>query len=372
VWLYILPQMVVRRNFSLLLRQEWSLMEPIDIKSLMPDELEDFLKSLGQPSYKAHQIFSWIHKGVASYDEMTDISKDLRILLKETTKFSTLIVKKTLVSDIDSTVKYLYELFDKENIESVLMNYKYGNTVCISTQAGCRMNCDFCASTIGGLKRNLTASEMLDQVLVTMRQSGQKISNVVLMGIGEPLDNYDNVLKFLKLLTCQGGLNISLRHVSLSTCGLVDKIYDLMREKLGLTLSVSLHAPNNEIRSKIMPINKKYNIETLLAACNEYADTTKRRISFEYAMINGVNDSDKCAIELVKRLSGMLCHVNLIPMNEVRENQYKKSNKERLKRFYDILYNGGLSVTVRRTLGSDISASCGQLRLQQSESGEGD
>jgi 23S rRNA (adenine2503-C2)-methyltransferase len=347
-------------------------MEPIDIKSLLPNELEDFLKGLGHPSYKARQIFSWIHKGVTSYDEMTDISKDLRIMLTETTKLSTLIVKKKLVSDIDNTVKYLYELFDKENIESVLMSYKYGNTVCISTQAGCRMNCDFCASTIGGLKRNLTAAEMFDQVLTTIRDSGQKISNIVLMGIGEPLDNYDNVLRFLKLLSCEGGINISLRHVSLSTCGLVDKIYDLMHEKLGLTLSVSLHAPNNEIRTKIMPINKKYNIETLLTACNEYANTTKRRISFEYAMISGVNDNDKCANELVLRLSGMLCHVNLIPINEVHENKYKKSSRERLTRFYDILYSGGLSVTVRRTLGSDINASCGQLRLRQSESGGGD
>jgi 23S rRNA (adenine2503-C2)-methyltransferase len=356
----------------LCLRQEWSLMERIDIKSLLPNELEDFLKGMGQPSYRARQIFSWIHKGVTSYDEMTDISRGLSIMLKETTNFSPFILKKRLVSNIDNTVKYLYELFDKENIESVLMSYKYGNTVCISTQAGCRMNCGFCASTIGGLKRNLTAAEMLDQVLTTIRDSEQKISNVVLMGIGEPLDNYDNVLRFLKLISCEGGLNISLRHVSLSTCGLVDKIYDLMQKKLQLTLSVSLHAPNNEIRSKIMPINKKYNIETLLTACKNYANTTKRRISFEYAMISGVNDSDICANELVYKLSKMLCHVNLIPVNEVCENNYKKSSRERLTHFYDILYRGGLSVTVRRTLGSDIKASCGQLRLQQSESGGGD
>jgi 23S rRNA (adenine2503-C2)-methyltransferase len=345
-------------------------MERIDIRSLSPNELQEFLKNLGQPSYKAHQIFSWIHKGVTSYDEMTDVSKDLRSKLLETTNISPIIVKKKLVSSIDNTVKYLYELSDKENIESVLMSYKYGNTLCISTQAGCRMNCGFCASTIGGLKRNLTASEMLDQVLTSIRDSGERISNVVLMGIGEPLDNYENVLKFLRLLSCEGGLNISLRHVSLSTCGLVDKIYDLMQEKLQLTLSVSLHAPNNEIRSQIMPINKKYNIETLLKACEIYANTTKRRISFEYAMISGVNDSDKCANELIQRLSGMLCHVNLIPINDVRENSFKRSNKDRLTRFYDILYRSGLSVTVRRTLGSDINASCGQLRQQQSESGE--
>jgi 23S rRNA (adenine2503-C2)-methyltransferase len=343
-------------------------MEPIDIKSLLPNELEDFIKGLGQPSYKAGQIFSWIHKGVTSYDEMTNISKDLRILLSETTMFSSLIVKNKLVSSIDNTVKYLYELSDKEYIESVLMSYKYGNTVCISTQAGCHMGCGFCASTIGGLKRNLTASEMLDQVLTTMRDSGQKISHVVLMGIGEPLDNYDNVLRFLKLLSVEGGINISLRHVSLSTCGLVDKIYDLMNEKLQLTLSVSLHAPNNEIRNKIMPINKKFDIEALLAASTDYANTTKRRISFEYAMISGVNDSDKCAYELVQRLNNMLCHVNLIPINEVHENKYIKSNKDRLTHFYDILYRSGLSVTVRRTLGSDINASCGQLRLRNSES----
>lgn len=341
-------------------------MEKTDLKSLLPEELEAYLKHLGQPSYRARQIFVWLHRGVENFDEMTDISKKLRNMLKEQAYISTPIIKKRLVSCIDSTVKYLYSLSDGQNIESVLMNYHYGNTVCISTQAGCRMGCAFCASTIGGLRRGLTPSEMLDQVLFTQKDSGKKISHIVLMGIGEPLDNFDNVIKFLKLVSAPGGLNISLRHLSLSTSGLVDKIRELMKLRLQLTLSISLHAPNNEIRSKLMPVNRKWKIETLLDACREYAEETGRRISFEYAMIAGVNDSDACARELASRLRGMLCHVNLIPVNEVRERNFQKSSRERLEHFSSILSRNGLSVTVRRTLGSDINASCGQLRREYS------
>lgn len=336
--------------------------ELTDIKSMRPDEIAEYLQQFGQPSYRAGQIFSWLHKGVETYDEMTNLPKDLRNLLKENTVLYTPIIKKRLVSDIDRTVKYLYGLSDDENVESVLMSYHHGETVCISTQVGCRMSCGFCASTIGGLKRCLAPSEMLNQVLFTEKDSGRKISNVVLMGIGEPLDNYDNVLKFLKLLSNDGGINIGLRHVSVSTCGVVDKIYELMKERLGITLSVSLHAPNDEIRSQIMPVNRRWNVGELLKACREYADYTKRRVSFEYAMISGVNDSDACARELASKLKGMLCHVNLIPINEVKERNYVKSSKERIERFSEILSGFGVTVTVRRTLGSDINASCGQLR----------
>lgn len=339
-------------------------MEKIDLKSLMPEELEVLLKEYGQPSYRAGQIFSWLHRGIESFDEMTDISKDLRNLLKERAFISSPVVKKTLVSDIDSTVKYLYSLSDGQNIEAVQMRYHYGDSLCISTQAGCRMNCAFCASAIGGLKRNLEPSEMLDQVLFSQKHSGRIISHVVLMGIGEPLDNFDNVVKFLRILSAPGGLNLSLRHVSLSTSGLVDKIKELQKLRLQLTLSVSLHAPNDRIRSKLMPVSRKWNMESLLAASREYATVTGRRVSFEYAMIAGVNDSDVCASELAAKLRGMLCHVNLIPLNGVRERKYSKSSRERIERFSAILSRNGLSVTVRRTLGSDISASCGQLRRE--------
>ena len=341
-------------------------MEKTDIKSLLPAELEDYFNGFGLPSYKGRQVFSWLHKGVDSFDEMTDLSKEQRNMLKENAYIFMPNIKKRLVSERDSTVKYLYGLTDGQNVESVLMSYHYGNTICISTQAGCRMGCGFCASTIGGLVRNLTPSEILNQVLMTQKDSGRRISHVVLMGIGEPLDNYDNVLRFLKLLSCEGGLNLSLRHVSLSTCGLVDKIYDLAEKKLQLTLSVSLHAPNDEIRSALMPVNRKWNIETLLKACRYYTETTKRRISFEYAMIRGVNDSDACARELASRLRGMLCHINLIPANEVRERGYRKSPRERIEHFCGILTQSGFSATVRRTLGSDINASCGQLRRASS------
>ncbi|HEX2937648.1 MAG TPA: 23S rRNA (adenine(2503)-C(2))-methyltransferase RlmN [Ruminiclostridium sp.] len=335
-----------------------------DIKSLTPKELEIFLKEMGEPSFRARQIFSWLHKGVCGFDEMTDLSLKLRDKLAEKSEIVCPNIKKRLVSELDDTIKYLYEFSDGESVESVLMSYHHGNTVCISTQAGCRMNCAFCASSLKGLSRNLAPSEMLSQVLTTQKDSGRRISNVVLMGIGEPLDNYDNVLKFLHILSAPGGINIGQRHISLSTCGVVDRIYDLMREKLQITLSVSLHAPNDEIRSRIMPINKRWNVDDLLKACRDYIDATKRRISFEYALISGVNDSPESARELGAKLRGMLCHVNLIPANEVKERGLKKSSSANVARFYDILSEYGLTVTIRRTLGSDINASCGQLRFK--------
>jgi 23S rRNA (adenine2503-C2)-methyltransferase len=336
----------------------------IDIKSMLPEEIAAFLAPYGQPAYRARQIFSWLHRGAESFDEMTDLSRELRAFLQEKTVITVPKVEKRLVSDLDDTVKYLYAMQDGECVESVLMRYHHGDSVCVSTQAGCRMNCAFCASAIGGLKRNLTPSEILDQILFTSKRENRKVVSVVLMGTGEPLDNYDNVLRFLRLLGCEGGLRMSLRHVSLSTCGLVDRIYDLMKEKLQLTLSVSLHAPNDDIRSRIMPVSRRWDIDSLLAACRDYINATGRRISFEYAMLDGVNDSDACARELAARLRGMLCHVNLIPANEVRERAgaYRQSPAQRVRHFSDILSASGLNVTVRRTLGADINASCGQLR----------
>lgn len=346
-------------------------MPKTDIKSLLPEELAAFLAGLGQKPYRAAQIFSWLHRGTTSFDEMTDIPNKLRIMLKDSAYISMPVVKKRLVSSLDSTVKYLYTVYagedadgqkiDAQDIETVLMSYHYGETVCISSQAGCRMGCAFCASTVGGLERSLQPSEMLDQVLFTGLDSGRRISHVVLMGIGEPLDNYENVVKFIKILSAPGGLNLSPRNISLSTCGVVANIYRLMEEKIPLTLSISLHAPNDEIRSRLMPVNKKWNVDTLLSACREYADKTKRRISFEYAMIGGLNDSDVCARELASKITGMLCHVNLIPVNEARGGFYR-SKRDRIEKFSGILENKGISVTVRRTLGSDINASCGQLR----------
>lgn len=336
--------------------------EKLDIKSMDIEELRAFCQTLGAPAYKAGQVFAWLHRGVLSFDGMTDQSKAFRTLLHEKALISSVRLVRRLESSLDGTIKYLFELADGECVETVRMCYSYGDSVCISTQAGCRMGCGFCASTIGGLRRSLHPSEMLDQILAVKADTGRAVSHVVLMGIGEPLDNYDNVVKFLHLLSCKGGLNISLRHVSLSTCGLVDRIYRLMELKLQLTLSVSLHAPNDAIRSSIMPVNRKWGVDALLTACRDYIKATGRRISFEYAMIDGVNDSPACAKELGERLRGMLCHVNLIPANPVKERTYQKSPAEKMERFRRILAGFGLTVTVRRTLGADIQASCGQLR----------
>ncbi len=341
-----------------------------DIRSMSFSELSGEISALGLPLFRAKQIYSWIHeKCVVSFDEMTNISKDMREKLQQHFSFSNCEINTKLVSKIDDTVKYLFTLSDGEYVESVVMKYKYGYSICISTQVGCKMGCTFCASAIGGFVRHLTAGEMLSEIYSAQRDLGVKINHLVLMGTGEPLDNYDNVMRMLELITDEKGQNMSMRHISLSTCGIVPKIYDLAEKKLGLTLSVSLHAPNNRIRSKSMPVNNKYDVEELLKACKYYADTTGRRISFEYAMIRDVNDSDACALELAKRLKGTLAHVNLIPVNNVRETDYQKSTAERQKKFIEILSSRGITATVRRTLGSDINASCGQLRASKRKSG---
>lgn len=338
-------------------------MEKRDILSMSFEELTAAVKELGEPAFRAKQIYSWLHVScVTSFDDMTNISKALRQKLNDNFVIFTVSIEKKLISEYDYTQKYLYKLHDGEFIESVLMKYKYGYTICVSTQVGCRMGCKFCASTLDGVVRNLTASEILSQVYEAQRDNNIKISHVVLMGMGEPLDNYDNVMRFLSLITDENGQNMSMRHISLSTCGVVPKIYDLMEKDLQLTLSVSLHAPDDEIRSSMMPVNRKWSIDELLTACRKYTDATRRRISFEYAMVSGVNDSDDCARLLARKLRGILCHVNLIPVNEVKETGCKKSSRERIESFSAILEKNGYAVTVRRKLGSDINASCGQLR----------
>ena len=338
-------------------------MGKIDIKSMNVNELEDLLKELGEPKFRAKQIFDWLHaKQVDSFEEMTNLSKGLREKLSETASINGVQIVRKLVSQIDGTRKYLFALSDGAIIESVLMKYEHGNTVCISTQVGCRMGCKFCASTLDGVERGLTAGEMLSQIYAIQKDCGERVHGTVLMGSGEPLDNYDNVVKFLRLINDPKGQNMGQRHITLSTCGLVDKIYDLAEEDLQITLAVSLHAPNDGIRTQTMPIAKVYSMEKLLQACRDYADRTKRRITFEYALIHGVNDGDEHAWELVKKLRDMLCHVNLIPVNDVKERNYVKSTAERVKRFASILNENGVETTVRRKLGSDIDAACGQLR----------
>jgi len=338
----------------------------IDILSLYPNEIEELVESLGEKKYRASQIFSWLYKGVTDFSQMTNLSKTFIAKLKEKAVIKQITVEKKLVSSIDGTVKYLFTLDDGEKIESVLMRYKHGNTICISTQAGCRMGCSFCASTMNGWRRNLTPSEMLLQIMKTEADAGEKISNIVLMGIGEPLDNYDNVIRFIRLANHKDGLNIGMRHISLSTCGLVDKINRLAEEDIPLTLSVSLHAADNEVRRSMMPIANKWTVEELIDACKRYIEKTGRRISFEYAMIQGVNDSVRDAEKLGKLLSGMLCHVNLIPINPVGGKNYKKSEKNSIGVFTRTLEKYKINVTVRRKLGSDIDASCGQLRASHS------
>ncbi len=338
-------------------------MEKIDIKSLTLSELTEQIVALGEPRFRAKQVFEWLHKKrVFSFEEMTNISTKFQQLLDSRFYINSLNIAKKLVSQIDNTVKYLYELRDGEFVECVLMDYHHGTSICISSQVGCKMGCTFCASTIAGFVRNLTPSEMLDQIYFSARDSGRKISSVVMMGIGEPLDNYDNVLRFLELVSDENGLNLSLRHLSLSTCGLVERIYELAEHRLGLTLSVSLHAPNDKIRSKTMPVNRKYSVDELLKACRYYVDVTRRRVSFEYALIRGVNDSEKDARELAARLRGMLCHVNLIPVNRVEETGYHASEQDGVVRFQNLLLSLGINTTIRRTLGADINAACGQLR----------
>ncbi|MCM1023652.1 MAG: 23S rRNA (adenine(2503)-C(2))-methyltransferase RlmN [Prevotella sp.] len=328
------------------------------------DELYSETESIGEKKFRGKQVYEWLHtKRVHDFSKMSNISSSLRTKLEELYCINSIKIVRKLESSIDNTVKYLYELSDGNHIESVLMDYKHGNSLCISTQVGCKMGCSFCASTIAGFKRHLLPSEMLLQVYEAERDSGRHIDSLVLMGIGEPLDNFDNVVKFLQMISFETGKNLSLRHVSLSTCGLVDRIYDLAEYRFGLTLSVSLHAVTDAKRSGIMPVNKKYPINELLKACREYIDKTGRRISFEYAVIHGVNDSPADAEALIKLLRGINCHVNLIPVNQIKERDYR-SDKSALYKFADALEKGGLNVTVRRTLGADIDAACGQLRRE--------
>ena len=332
----------------------------VDIKSMTPEELAAFFKELGQPAFRAKQVFRWLYRGVTSFDEMTDLPKALREQLEERCFLTVPKVARKQVSAIDGTIKYLWELADGNCIETVLMRYQHGNTVCVSSQVGCRMGCAFCASTIAGRVRDLTPSEMVDQVLFTQLDSGAHISNIVLMGIGEPLDNFDTVMRFLQLVNHPEGLNIGMRHISLSTCGLTEKIDKLAQLGLQLTLSVSLHAPDDETRSQIMPINRSVGVDKLMDTCRRYFKTTGRRISYEYAMIDGVNDSDRHADLLAGLLKGLPGHVNLIPLNDVEESPLKPSR--RVAQFQKRLESHGVTVTVRRRLGSDIDASCGQLR----------
>ena len=334
----------------------------MNLKSLTLPELAAVLKEQNQPAFRAKQVYTWLHKGVRSYEEMTNLPKSLRDTLAREYPINAPQVVRKQESARDGTIKYLWQLSDGNCVETVLMRYNYGNTVCISTEVGCRMGCAFCASTIGGLVRKLEPFEMLDEVLFTQVDSGLPISHIVLMGIGEPLDNFDNVMRFLELVNSEAGMNISMRHISLSTCGLVPKIDALAEKKLQLTLSVSLHAPNDAIRNTIMPVNKAYPSDQLLSACRRYYEATSRRISFEYAMIDGVNDSLENARELIFRLKGLPCHFNLIPLNHVEESPLKPSSRESVAAFQKELEKGGITATVRRTLGGDIDASCGQLR----------
>lgn len=338
-----------------------------DIKAMLPDEIAAALAELGEPKYRAKQIFQWLARGVESFDEMTDLSKKLRETLKQKFYITRLKMLRKQVSAMDGTIKYLWELPDGNAVETVVMHYRHGNTICISSQVGCRQGCAFCASTIGGLIRGLESSEMLDEVLYSERESGFKISNIVLMGIGEPLDNFENVIRFLRLVNHPDGENIGMRHISLSTCGLTEKFDKLADLNLQLTLSVSLHAPDDETRSRIMPANHGRGVEQLISACERYYERTGRRISFEYAMIDGVNDTPYHAKLLAQHARRVCAHVNLIPLNHVEERQFAPSTPEHLKAFIRILEEAGVNVTVRRRLGSDVEASCGQLRKKVAE-----
>lgn len=343
---------------------------PFDLKSMTLSDLEKIVAEQGYPKFRAKQIYEKLQNGAMEFSEI-NIPNELRQYLSENYFIATCYIEQKYVSAIDGTVKYLFRLYDGEFIESVLMKYHHGYTLCISTQVGCRMGCKFCASTLGGLVRNLYPSELLGQIQAAEHDMQVRISNIVMMGIGEPFDNFDNVLRFLELIKEKTGVNIGARHISLSTSGNIDGIRRLITDSPQITLSVSLHAPNDRIRSSIMPVNNKWNIEELITACREYIEKTNRRISFEYAMISGVNDTDECAYELVALLKGMLCHVNLIPANPVKERNHKKSSVKRQNEFKKILEENGLTVTVRRTLGADINASCGQLRRDNMK-GKGD
>ncbi|KMT21454.1 23S rRNA (adenine(2503)-C(2))-methyltransferase RlmN [Clostridium cylindrosporum] len=336
----------------------------MDLRNLTIDEIKSYLETIGEKPFRAKQIFKWVHRSIENIDEMTDLSKDLREKLKNDVYICNMNIVGMEESKVDGTRKYLMAMKDGNIIECVFMRYKHGNSICISTQAGCRMGCTFCASTIGGKNRDLTSGEMIGQILKVQKDTGESISNIVLMGTGEPFDNYENVMKFLKLVNSKEGLNIGMRHITISTCGLVPEIRRLADENNQVTLAISLHSPNDELRRNIMPIAKKYSLDELLDACRYYINKTNRRITFEYSLIDGVNDHLENARELSALLKGLLCHVNLIPINLVKERDYKKSQKERVEAFKNMLESRGIEVTVRRELGSDIEAACGQLRRQ--------
>ena len=342
--------------------EESEKLEQIDLRSKLPEELCELMHRWGEPSYRAKQIFSWCARGAASIDEMTNLSKSLRETLKRHCRLSALTVLQRQQSKKDGTIKYLFGLHDGNAVESVLMHYEHGTSLCISSQVGCRMGCTFCASTIGGLVRSLTAGEILEQVIFAGLDSGERIDSLVLMGIGEPFDNYDNVIRFFRLVNHPDGVNLGLRHISVSTCGVVPGIYRLAEEGMPVTLSISLHAPNNALRTTMMPINRRYPVEELVEAARHYAKTTGRKVYIEYTMISGKNDSEAHARELAARLKGMLCHVNLIPLNPVEGKSGVSSERQVIERFSQVLKSCGISSTVRRKLGDDIDAACGQLR----------
>ena len=338
-------------------------MDKIDIKSLNIEELESFIEDLGDKKFRGKQIFDWLHnKLISQIDDMSNVSKNLKQQLKDKSIVTNLKPLEKHENTAKDTIKYLFELDDGMVVESVLMRYKHGNSVCISSQVGCKMGCKFCASTIGGLERNLTPGEMLDQIYQIQKDINERVSHVVVMGTGEPLDNYDNLIRFIELLTNEHGLHISGRNITVSTCGIVDKIHQLADEKLQITLAISLHSPNDEVRKQIMPIADKYSIEEVLEACKYYFNITRRRITFEYSLIHGVNDKEEYAYELAKKLKNINCHVNLIPVNPIKEREYKHSTSSQVSKFKNILEKYGINVTIRREMGTDIDAACGQLR----------
>lgn len=343
-------------------------MELTDIKSLNLDELTEYIIYLGEPRFRAKQLYEWMHvKLVSNYDEMSNIPQKLKDKLRENTFFASLMPAKVQVSKEDGTAKYLFRLHDGNYIESVLMHYHHGNSVCISSQAGCRMGCRFCASTLDGLARNLTPSEMLDQIYRIQALTGERVSNVVVMGSGEPFDNFDNFLKFEKLLTDENGLNISARNLTVSTCGLVPRIYQLADMKLQLTLAVSLHSPTDEMRKKLMPIANKYSITEIMDACRYYINTTGRRVTFEYSLVKDENDTIECAEILANLVKDMNCHINLIPVNPIKERNFRQSEADRIAKFKNRLESKKINVTIRREMGRDIDGACGQLRKRFSD-----
>ena len=348
-------------------------MEKKDLKSMMYEEVLEEMKEIGEKPFRGKQIYEWLHeKLAASFDEMSNISKNLKEKLKISYQCEALIPVKVLTSEMDGTQKYLFQLTDGNVIESVLMHYKHGNSVCISSQVGCRMGCRFCASTIGGLTRNLQVSEMLDQIYQIQRMTGERVSNVVVMGTGEPLDKYDNIVRFIHMLTDEHGLHISQRNITVSTCGIVPKMYELAKENFQITLALSLHGSNQEKREALMPIAKKYGLEEVMEACRNYFKTTGRRITFEYSLVGGVNDTQEDAKELCELIKGLNCHINLIPVNPIKERNFRQSQKKVILNFKNKLEKCGINVTIRREMGRDIGGACGQLRKSYMDRAEGE